>query len=158
MAKKIKDLPKHMQYTYGAQPSPIAGAQLIFLNEMTEMLEELRTEVSKISEAKDLSPAFDSLSSQFKQSISELSAIVKANKPKAQSLSPVTKALKALNDRPSSIGSIENLSARLQTLIDTEAQVLAQLKEMDRPKRWRFEINRDNLKGHIIDVVAIQEE
>lgn len=153
MPKQIKDTPQYMQFAYGAQPSPLAGAQLIFLNELLEVLEEFKT-VARETKSDDLTPAVAALSDQIRQSVNEIKQAIAAAKPKAQSLAPITKGLKALADRPTNAAEMARLSAALDALLSSSNAVLDQLQDMAKPRKWTFDINRDALHGHIVSVTA----
>jgi hypothetical protein len=122
----------------------------------------LQESIGKIApkESQDITPMIGEMSAQIRDSIAGLGEVVKASKPKI-SMSSVTKSLKALQDssETGSVASQESraaLGAKIDALISQQAKVAQILSEMAQPKVWDFDIQRDNLNGHIVSVTAKQ--
>jgi hypothetical protein len=158
--KSVEKLPQYMQGAYGSQPSPIAGAQLIFLNELTEMLGELMTAIQAISsngnQREDIKPIMSELSINIQKSMTDLKGAVKDSKPKPVSFGPVTKAIDILVKQGGNIGiqQMMSLTKEMDRLIASNNEIIEQLRQMARPKIWEFNINRDSLDGHPVSVTA----
>jgi len=157
--QKIKNLPQHAQFAYGAQPSPISGAMLVFLNELSEMIGELQTSINALVAEKDnagFMQAMGEIGDRISQSMTDLSATVKANQPKPPNMAGITKAL---NDMAASaeLSGNRNLRQLLEAngnIIIRMDALIGRIEALSRPKTWNFDIKRDNLDGHIIGVTA----
>ena len=156
MAKTLKDTPQYMQFAYGAQPSPLAGAQLIFLNELIEILDEFKTVTREHARAQDLGPEFDKLAAEFRQVAAQLSADIKASRPKAPSMAGVTTQLKKLvkQSEQYAAGAGKERAGHAAQILESNQAIIAALQKIARPREWTFEINRDSLHGHIVSVTA----
>lgn len=161
MAKKITDLPSYMQAAYVGQPSPLAGAQLIFLNELTEMLSELMTAIQAISsngnQNEDIKPVMAELSANIRKSMADLGNAVNGSKAKEVSFGPVTKAMDVLIKQGANTGmqQMMSLTREMDRLIASNSEIIEQLKNMAKPKTWKFDIVRESLTGRITGVTAV---
>lgn len=183
MPKKVKELPQYMQFAYGAQPSPMAGAQLVFLNELTEMVDELKTAIQSIDGTRnheeikagvqevaraiqsvninqnkeEISGMIAELNAQIQQSMTGMIEAMKKSQPKMPDFDKLTTSLKSLtiSGGKGQTGH-EIIESNMNIILRLDA-LIGRIEKLSKPKEWEFDIQRDSLYGHIVSVTAKQK-
>jgi hypothetical protein len=126
-------------------------AQIIFLNEI---------EKNTVKAADAIAALMTMPETLVKAIESQTASLLPKPYPEAKAvdLTPVVNAtLSVANTIQQSGNKSDTLLARqVESLIETNRAIIAQLEEVNKPKKWSFKIDRNFTTGKIQDVIAEQ--
>jgi hypothetical protein len=126
-------------------------AQIIFLNEI---------EKNTVKAADAIAALMTMPETLVKAIESQTASLLPKPYPEAKAvdLTPVVNATLSLANTIQQSGNKSDtlLARQVESLIETNRAIIAQLEEVNKPKKWSFKIDRNFTTGKIQDVIAEQ--